>query len=600
MLTTVLLVSHAARAGETVVDDGYEHQAARPHQRPQPAQSPDAALLGDVHGAVLIGGGSRRMGRDKAELHVDGATLLARAVRSLEHAIGDGGPPVTVVGPHPDVARPVPVRADAAPTATRLPAGTRWATDLRIDTGPLAGLEAALATAATAQPVAAAVLVVGVDHPWLVPGVLARLVTRLRAAEPTTAGVVLGTADGPQPLLGAYRTTALATVAALLDAGERRLRSLTDHLDVEVLAPSAWRELDPLGVTAVDVDDPAALAAAAAWHARAHATAAPTPAEVTRASTTPAGRTPGDGADGDAPHRRAGREVLRVRPASEGAVRPETGAIGRTEVDRGPETVVGETALHLHLGGPGEAPAPVVTLLCSPGHATELALGWLLTEGHVPARDLLAAVVEHDPTARTTGRPAAVTIRLPSPGTDPTAAAAPRTVMDPRAAADPLAGTGLRVPWHLLARLPEELRLAQSGTGTTGGTHAVGVFDRDGRLVTLRQDIGRHNALDTVIGAHLHNGVWPAEGLDDLVCVLSSRIGVALVNKAASAGLAILAGVGTASDLAIDTAEQLGITLLGQLRAGAATVYTHPHRIVFSEDAQGRDARGRTEGCHRW
>lgn len=562
-----------------MADDGYGHHGAR---TPRP---PDAPLRGDVRGAVLIGGGSRRMGRDKAELHVGGATLLVRAVRALEHAIGAGGTPVTVVGPHPDVARPV--RPHGGPALPQLPAGTHWATDLRIDAGPLAGLEAALASATAAEPVAEAVLVVGVDHPWLVPGVLARLVTRLRAAEPTTAGVVLGTADGPQPLLGAYRTTALATVAALLDAGQRRLRSLTDHLDIEVLDPSAWRDLDPLGATAVDVDDPATLAAATAWHARAHATAGRAPADAERPSTAPGRRTAGDGADVDEPHSRPGREVLRVRPASDAPARSGTGATGRTEVERGQEIVVQEAAVQLHVGGVDEAPALVVTLLGSPGHEAELALGWLLTEGRLPAHDLVAAVVEHDPTARTAGRPASVTVHLPAAAADRRAAAERKAAADP-AAADPAAATDLLVPWHRLARLPEEVRLAQSGAGTTGGTHAAGVFDRDGRLVTLRQDIGRHNALDAVIGAHLHDGVWPADGLDDLLCVLSSRIGVALVNKAATAGLSMLAGVGVASDLAIDTAERLGITLIGQLRAGAGTVYTHPHRIVFCEDARGR------------
>ncbi len=548
---------------------------------PGPLTAGESAVVG----AVLIGGGSRRMGRDKALLVVDGQPLLARAVTSLVTALRPPAPPVLVVGPHPQLGRTI--HADAARTLPHLPAATHWITDLRTDAGPLAGLEAALSMAAGLRPAAAAVLVVGVDHPWLVPEVLTRLVRRLRAAGPTTAGVVLGSAQGPQPLLGAYQPTALATVSALLDAGERRLRSLTDHLDVEVLGPHAWRDLDPLAATAVDVDDPAALDAATAWHTRAVATAL---------------RGPAGAAGGDETHGPSTREVLRVRPVGEVPERAPTAGTARTEVEGRTEIVGQEAAVQVHVGGPDDTPAAVVTLLGAPGQEAELALGWLLTEGHVAARDLLAATVDLDRTPRASGHAASVTVRLAAPVAravwarqqqrrDPGATTAAGVRAGPTGASGrptpPKAHRG-PVAWEHIARLPGELRLAQSGMGASGGVHAAGLFDRGGRMVTLRQAVGRHSAMDALIGAHLRGGVWPDDGLEDLLCAVSSRIGAALVAKAGTARLPVLAGVGPASDLAIDRAERLGITLIGQLRDGAGTVYTHPHRIALSEDAPRR------------
>jgi molybdenum cofactor guanylyltransferase len=204
-----------------------------------------------VGGAVLAGGRSRRMGRDKAGIEVAGATLLERARAAVATALGPRAAVVAVgtpAAPHPGA----------------------WIPDRRPGAGPLAGLEAALGWAQGEG--LDAVLLVGVDHPWLEAQVLRLLVDRLPSARPpedplparrATAsgphGVVLGTADGPLLLLGVYRTDALPVVAGLLDDGERRLQALRLHLDLEVVPPAAWRHLDPDGATAVDVDAPADL-----------------------------------------------------------------------------------------------------------------------------------------------------------------------------------------------------------------------------------------------------------------------------------------------------------------------------------------------------
>lgn len=222
-----------------------------PH--PPSAAGPDgAATRPAVAVAVLAGGGSRRMGRDKAAVEVEGRPLLERTLAAAG-PVASPGAPVTVIG------------SPGSPASAAL---GRWVPDRRPGQGPLAGLETALAVAGPVD----VVLVVGVDHPWLATPVLAALVDTLLAAPEVLDGVVLGTAEGPLALLGAYRPSAGSRATDLLDAGERRLHRLVDRLHLGVLMEDRWRQLDPTGATAVDVDDAASLAAAVRWHADATAT----------------------------------------------------------------------------------------------------------------------------------------------------------------------------------------------------------------------------------------------------------------------------------------------------------------------------------------
>ena len=127
----------------------------------------------------------------------------------------------------------------------------------------------------------------------------------------------------------------------------------------------------------------------------------------------------------------------------------------------------------------------------------------------------------------------------------------------------------------LAAELPG--RLDQPGFRSTGGLHATGLFDADGELLHTREDVGRHNALDKVIGRALMDGGLPLSGR--VLCV-SGRLSFELVQKAAVAGAPILIGVGAPSSLAIDLADDRGLTLCGFARRGAVNVYTHPQRIA--------------------
>jgi FdhD protein len=508
---------------------------------------------GQPMGAVLLGGGSRRMRTDKAALRVDGTTLAARATDAVHRAL---------TASDTDRPRILLVGRDRSPDPTA--DATSTMPDLRADAGPLAGLETALLDAR--RRAAAAVIVVAVDHPWMQPAVLRLMLERLDAAPEACDAVLLGTTRGPQPLIGAYRPRAADAIGALLDTGERRLLQVVDHLDVEVVTPADWRRADPSGATAVDVDTPDALEAARRWQRRVAATAG----------------TSQPGAGRDTPR----LPVIQVRGGR------------RRDVE---DDLIAEEPLQILAAGPGQQPVPLVTTVRTPGHEHELAVGWLLAEGFADPRDVVEVTFGDAVALARPDDTVIVSLRVP---VDPTAIehrhamatascgicgrASIAALTDRLAPLHPTAADPSPLAWDVLSRLPGELRLAQPRFATTGGVHAAGLFEHSGRVVTVREDVGRHNALDAVIGAQALGGVWPTDGLHDLVGVLSGRIGFELVAKAAAARLPILVAVGAASDLAVRTAEALGITLVGFVRDGDGTVYTHPERLLLPGHTPGR------------
>jgi FdhD protein len=498
-----------------------------PPSPPAPLRPPS------VSGAVLAGGRSRRMGSDKRALSVAGRPLLARAVDALREVVDE----VVVV-----------VADGDGPTVADLVDSAPMIVDLEPDLGPLGGLATALTRATTDL-----VVVVPGDHPALSADVLGRLVEMLAEATEAVDAALLGTDDrGPQPLLGVYRRRTHGTVQRLLDGGERRARALVDAVPHLVLPEASWRRLDPSRRTTVDLDTPHDVSAFRA------------PASESAAEGGPAHR------------REAATPVIQVR--TEGS---------REATDQ----LVGEEPLELRAAGPGQDPVAVFTTLRTPGHEVDLALGWLVAEGLLPPEDGPHVEVGFaDP--HLAARPeSTVTVRLPRP-LDLRAAAERRAVATAscgvcgRASIDELAErcapippdtpTGGPLAWSLLATFPDRLRAAQSLFASTGGLHGTGLFGPDGTLVTVREDVGRHNALDAAIGVHVRRGELP---LHQLVAVLSGRIGFELVAKTATAGIPVLAAVGAASDLAVRTADRLGVTLVGFLREGHGTIYTHPHRL---------------------
>jgi FdhD protein len=128
---------------------------------------------------------------------------------------------------------------------------------------------------------------------------------------------------------------------------------------------------------------------------------------------------------------------------------------------------------------------------------------------------------------------------------------------------------------RLLAELPE--RLVQPGFTRSGGLHATGLFDAEGELICVREDVGRHNAMDKVVGWSLRAGILPMHGR--ILCV-SGRLSFELVQKAAVAGAPILVGVGAPTSLAVELAADRGMTLCGFARRGRVNVYTGPERVL--------------------
>ena len=210
----------------------------------------------------------------------------------------------------------------------------------------------------------------------------------------------------------------------------------------------------------------------------------------------------------------------------------------------------------------------------TPGHDEELALGFLYGEGLIdgpaeagPTADLAANIVEVDAQLRfDPGRRRFYTSS--SCGVCGKGALAEVAVHAEPAAEGPV------VPRALLAGLPDRLR--QPAFAQTGGLHATGLFDREGELLVVREDVGRHNAMDKVVGRALLDGLLP---LHDRILCVSGRLSFELVQKTAVAGAPILVGVGAPTSLAVELAADRGLTLCGFARRGRLNVYTGAERV---------------------
>jgi FdhD protein len=248
---------------------------------------------------------------------------------------------------------------------------------------------------------------------------------------------------------------------------------------------------------------------------------------------------------------------------------PAPGMIATVMRDGQRDEVAVEEPLEIRVDG-----VPLVVSMRTPGHDEELALGFLYGEGLIdePHRaglteDLAANVIEvQGPLTRDPGERRFYTTS--------SCGVCGKGALEEVAVHAPRAQPGPRVDRALLAALPDRLR--QPTFARTGGLHATGLFTATGELLSVREDVGRHNAMDKVIGRALLDGRLPLTG--QILCV-SGRLSFELVQKAAVAGAPILVGVGAPSSLAIKLAADRGMTLAGFARQGKVNLYTDAERV---------------------
>jgi len=260
-------------------------------------------------------------------------------------------------------------------------------------------------------------------------------------------------------------------------------------------------------------------------------------------------------------------DALVVPPYSAAPVEVLRLPAGLSERDQ----VAVEEPLEIRING-----SPVAVTMRTPGHDEELALGFCLPEGLQPVGASLPADL------------AANTVEVDAPAFDPqrlqrsfytssSCGVCGKGALEAVAVEAPRVEARLEVAAGLLAELPDRLRAEQAAFAATGGLHATGLFEPAGKLLCLREDVGRHNALDKVVGWAFRGGGLPLAG--SILCV-SGRLSFELVQKAAVAGCPIMVAVGAPSSLAVELAADRGITLCGFVRGGRLNVYTEPWRVL--------------------
>jgi FdhD protein len=445
--------------------------------------------------ALLAGGRSSRLGRDKAFLDWRGQPLYVTQLRKLASLDPDRlWLSTRPEQPFPEVLEGVGRVIDAVP-----------------DLGPLGGLQSILAASE-----ADFLLVLAVDLPRMESDFLARLVAN-------GAGAVPRTERGWEPLAALYpRAELLGLVEEFLGAGKRRLQDLLDEA-----AARGWIRAVP-----VEGTDSALFA------------------NLNTAD------------DLAALEQGAHDEVVAIA-----RYRTESGFV-RT-LDR----VAAEEPLAIRVNG-----TSVAVTMRTPGHDDELAIGFLLTEGVIHAADEIAEIA-HCPDVDPEGVGNTLDVRLRG---ETDLSRLTRHVFTSsscgvcgKATIESVFGNFPPVPLHeapdpaLLLSLSAKLRAAQETFDRTGGLHASALFDRAGNLLLLREDVGRHNALDKVIGHALKHDL----PMDEVILLVSGRISFELMQKALAARIPVVAGISAPSSLAVKLAKDSGQTLVGFLRERGFNVY---------------------------
>jgi FdhD protein len=246
-----------------------------------------------------------------------------------------------------------------------------------------------------------------------------------------------------------------------------------------------------------------------------------------------------------------------------------------------------EEPLEMRVRGCGQEVVRVAVTMRTPGHDSELVAGFLYTEGLIHTRHEIKGIQAAD--SQDHQAPCnVVTVDLGHP-IDPTAlqrnfyttsscGICGKTSLEQIAVHCAPVASGAVVPRAVLVELPTTLRNAQQLFTQTGGLHACGLFDVTGRLLALREDVGRHNAVDKLVGQMLLEGNIP---LTERILLVSGRTSLEIMQKAAMAQVPIVCAISAPSSLAVDVARRFRITLVGFLRDTQFNVYTHPERLML-------------------
>jgi FdhD protein len=248
-----------------------------------------------------------------------------------------------------------------------------------------------------------------------------------------------------------------------------------------------------------------------------------------------------------------------------------------------PDVLVREEPLELRVAGRG-----IAVTMRTPGHDDELAAGFLVCEGILRKRtDLLeiAPCLQSGASENTTNIFLSPRVRIDYQqltrhvfATSSCGLCGKASIESVHQHFSPISSSS-RLASGLLPKMSARLRSAQKAFDRTGGLHAAAIFDMEGRLVVLREDVGRHNAVDKVIGHGFLNGLLP---FDSHVLLVSGRASFEIVQKALAARIPIVAAISAPSSLAVEFARESGQTLVGFLRGPSMNVYSHPDRLGFA------------------
>ena len=252
-----------------------------------------------------------------------------------------------------------------------------------------------------------------------------------------------------------------------------------------------------------------------------------------------------------------------------------------------PDRLAAEEPMEIRVSGPGQEATPVSVTMRTPGGDFELAVGFLFTEGLISGREEIEQVSYCEDLSDEEQLYNVVTVRLTRPwdsevlkrnfySTSSCGVCGKASLDEVEVHCQPVA-PGPSVPASHIAVMPERLASGQRVFDQTGGLHAAGLFTPEGELVSLREDVGRHNAVDKLVGEALLAGGLP---LSERVLQVSGRVSFEIVQKAAVAGIPIIAAISAPSGLAVEAGERFGMTIIGFSRDERFNIYSHPERIT--------------------